>query len=91
MKPTFETYGNYSSSNYGANALVFTDPKGNMFYYSYKTLIAFTHGGTLTIRKNDWGGTTGKHLNWINRDKTKRIDGEAFEAEYEKIFEAVAA
>ena len=30
-------------------------------------------------RKNDWSNTTGKHLNEIESDKSKRIDGETFE------------
>ena len=49
-------------------------------YFSYNTPIAFTKGaGEVIIRKNDWSTTTGKHLNAIDKDKTKRINGEEFE------------
>ena len=75
----FDTYGNYSSNNYGANSLVFTDANGNRFWFSYKTLMAFDINGTFVIRQNDWATTTGKHLNWIDDDKSKRVDGEEFE------------
>jgi len=50
-----------------------------LYWYSYKTCIAFQSKGTLTIRENDWNVTTGKHLNFINPDKSLRIDGDSFE------------
>jgi len=84
--PRFEGYGDYSSDNYGVNALVFTDAKGNNFYFSYKTLVAFSSGGEFFIRENDWGPTTGKHLNWINPNKDLRISEESFEREYSRVF-----
>lgn len=77
--PSFESYGNYSSSNYGVNALVFTDAKGVQFYFSYKTLVAFRIPGERVVcRQNDWGPTTGKHLNWIEPDKSRRVDDATF-------------
>ena len=45
---SFESYGNYSSNNYGVNALVFTDVNNIDYYFSYKTLVAFNH-------KSLWG------------------------------------
>jgi len=78
--PTFSTYGNYSSSNYGAHAIVFSTAAGEV-YFSYKTPVAFRtlkHG--LVICDNDWGPTTGKHLNAIDSDKQRRIPGDKFEA-----------
>lgn len=77
--PSFETYGNYSSSNYGANCLKFYI--GNVVvYFSYKTPVAFAVDGNLTVRENDWAQTTGKHLNWIDDgDKKSRISGTEFE------------
>ncbi len=42
-------------------------------YFSYQTMIAFELNYALTISENEWGPTTGKHLNYINPDKTKRI------------------
>ncbi len=80
--PIFETYGNYASLNYGVNALRFV--LGDMFiWFSYKTPVAFRTPTTgLVVRKNDWGATTGKHLNWIDgggSNKRNRISGAGFE------------
>lgn len=81
--PSFESYGNYSSDNYGAHTLVFTDGDGNDFYFSYRTLVAvrirkYPELGLL-VRENVWGPTTGKHLNWIDGgNKTARMTEEAF-------------
>lgn len=79
--PTFSTYGNYSSSNYGAHALVFS-MGGIDCYFSYKTLVAFRHPDTgLVVRENSWGPTTGKHLNAIDGgDKKARKPAAEFEA-----------
>lgn len=77
--PSFSTYGNYSSTNYGAHALVFHMPRGDV-YFSYKTPVAFhTHQTGLVVRENVWGPTTGKHLNVICPDKKRRIKSEDFE------------
>lgn len=80
--PSFSTYGQYSSDNYGAHTLVFTDTNGNDFYYSYQTLVAVrVRGHGLAVRANDWGPTTGKHLNWIDRgDRKARLSAEDFTA-----------
>jgi len=85
--PTFQTYGNYSSSNYGAHALQFF-AGGNVFWFSYKTLVAFRGpDGRRVVRQNDWGPTTGKHLNAIDGgDKKSRVDSAAFEAAYSAAF-----
>lgn len=86
--PSFETYGNYSGSNYGAHALLFTDAQGSRFWFSYKTLVAF-HGpiGGRTVRQNDWGPTTGKHLNAIDGgDKKSRKSAELFERAFQQTF-----
>ena len=82
----FKSYGDYSSSNYGVNALQFQDINKVMYYFSYETLVAFYHSSTgLVIRKNDWGNTTGKHLNWIDRDKSKRVNTETFLAKLDEL------
>ena len=87
--PRFRSYGDYSSDNYGVNSLEFTI--GNLsVYFSYKTPVAFSHPKTgLVIRKNDWGTTTGKHLNWICNDKSKRISGEEFERKLEEVLKEI--
>lgn len=78
------SYGNYSSSNYGVNSLVFEDGR-NSFWFSYETLVAFRINGEFHIVKNYWGPTTGKHLNWINGNKDKRETMEEFNANYERL------
>ncbi len=82
--PKINTYGNYSSDNYGAHALVMEIGPLTV-WFSYKTPIAFQiDGKPRVIRRNDWSATTGKHLNRIDSDKSKRISGEQFEWEWEK-------
>ena len=80
--PTFETYGNYKSDNYGAHALCFS-MNGIDVYFSYRTPVAFRNGTGLTVRENAWGPTTGKHLNAIDgggKDaKAARLAGDKFE------------
>lgn len=74
LKISKGNYGNYSSDNYSGHCqwLRIGDLE---LYFSYNTVIAFIFKGELVIRKNDWSTTTGKHLNWIDDDKKKRIDG----------------
>lgn len=85
--PSFESYANASSGNYGLNSLVFYTSEGT-FWFSYQTLVAFKHiGGTLYVRKNEWGTTTGKHLNIIDcGDKGARVSAEEFKAMYDAAF-----
>jgi hypothetical protein len=75
--PQFYTYCENTNE---VNALCFTIGTVDV-YFSYKTPIAFRVNGTLTIRVNDWSNTTGKHLNAIDTDKKKRINGNDFEAQ----------
>ena len=87
MLPTFETYGDYSSDNYGAHALVFTMPCGGLIYFSYKTPVAFVKNGPVVVRQNDWGPTTGKHLNTIDGgNKKARVPGDQFEKMLQEAF-----
>ena len=57
---------------------------GNItLHFSYRTVIAFEGAGyEFTIRENDWGPTTGKHLNMLDGGsaaaKKQRIPGEQF-------------
>jgi hypothetical protein len=77
--PSFSSYGNYSSSNYGVNSLCFTDARGIDYFFSYQTLVAVRYMGTTLVRRNDWGPTTGKHLNWIDGgDKASRLSADDF-------------
>lgn len=60
------------------NRVDFAD--GRFVWFSYQTPIAFGgNKGLVTIRQNDWSTTTGRHLNHICSDKTKRIPGDKFE------------
>ncbi len=85
--PTISGYGHYSSKSYGVNCLKVNI--GNLtLYFSYGTVIAFE-----ALRKprqvcmNDWGCTTGKHLNWIDggskEAKAARLPAENFNAALE--------
>ncbi len=77
--PTIRTYGNYSTGNYGAHALHVEMPDSGGFYFSYQTLVAFNHPTKgLVVHQNDWGPTTGKHLNWIHSDKSRRVNAKEF-------------
>lgn len=81
----FWSYGEYESENYGAHCLAFEDTNGNIYYFSYETMVAFNINGEFHIIKNYWGTTTGKHLNWIDDDKSIREDEETFLENYERL------
>ena len=71
----------YSSGNYGVHALR-VDIGGTLsLWYSYETCIAFrSPGHGKVVRRNDWGSTTGKHLNAIDGgDKKSRVPSERFQ------------
>lgn len=87
-QPNYHNYGEYSNSNYGVHTLCFTDPQGNDFYYSYKTLVAYRKNGQgLVVRQNEWGSTTGKHLNWIDGGKKdQRLSADDFQARFKRDF-----
>lgn len=48
------------------------------YYFSYETCIAVRLRGDLIISENIWSVTTGKHLNYVSRDHSIRIDNEKF-------------
>ena len=80
-------YGNYSSDNYGSCRAISI---GNItLYFSYDTIVAFSIGNKLTISENVWSNTTGKHLNFINPDKSIRIPYEEFKKKLETLEEAI--
>jgi hypothetical protein len=56
-----------------------------VLYFSYRTCIAFMHNGELTISKNVWSVTTGKHLNWISEDKSIRLPYGEFTQKLDKV------
>ena len=56
---------------------------GLMIWYSYRTPVAFETSTTRVVRQNDWGPTTGKHLNAIDgggKDaKENRVSSDVFD------------
>ena len=85
--PSIRSYGNYASSNYGAHCLQ-VEVGDITVYFSYQTPVAFhsyRHG--LVCLKNQWGTTTGKHLNLIEPDHKKRIDQETFDRLFQEAME----
>jgi hypothetical protein len=55
------------------------DINGLEIWFSYETPVALRRAGVIVCRQNDWSNTTGKLLNHIEPDKTKRVTGEVFE------------
>lgn len=75
--PTMQSYGDYSSDNYGAHSLC-VELGGLSIYFSYHTPVAYRGSEGLVISENCWSTTTGKHLNWICPDKSRRIPNDEF-------------
>ena len=81
--PHIRSYGNYTTSNYGAASKVSI---GRLtLYFSYETIVAFSIPGGLICSENVWSVTTGKHLNWIEPDKGKRVKSQVFEKALHRI------
>lgn len=61
---------------------IFLPGAGFAIFYSYSTPVSFSYRGRDWVRENDWGPTTGKHLNWIDGGdrsaKRDRVDGPTF-------------
>jgi len=87
--PEISSYGQYSSDNYGAHSLRVEIPNVGEFFFSYQTVVAFRTPKTgLVVSENDWGRTTGKHLNWLDRGrKERRVPREKFEAQLAELLE----
>lgn len=50
------------------------------YWFSYQTVIAFQNSSGTYVSENDWGPTTGKHLNEIDGgDKKSRLSRSDFE------------
>jgi hypothetical protein len=94
--PKINSYGNYSSDNYGVNSLR-VDVGPLAIWFSYQTPVAFQLDGKMrVVRQNQWGPTTGKHLNWIDGGSRKdRVSSEEFERKFNEVLQqcglAVAA
>jgi len=75
-------YGNSVSAK-ANNTLIESD--NISIYYSYETIIAIKVDNELTISKNIWGSVTGKHLNAIDSDKSKRVENEVLQELIDKL------
>tara|TARA_B100001113_G_C21112414_1_gene623847 strand:- start:690 stop:1007 length:318 start_codon:yes stop_codon:yes gene_type:complete len=84
LKTSITSYGEYSNSNYGAHCMRVNLENGDSLYYSYRTLIAFTYDCNLYVSENCFSSTTGRHLNFIDSDKSKRLKREEFESLFDK-------
>ena len=74
-------YGHYQSDNYGAHSLA-VDIGTVTFYFSYDTVIGFHEAGhTRKVSENVWTVTTGKHLNWVEPVKSRRLPHDIFQKE----------
>ena len=59
--------------------------------FSYKTIIGFQMGwGSWVIRKNEWGPTTGKHLNYLSDTKETRVESDEFDAQLRAVLVRLA-
>jgi hypothetical protein len=53
-------------------------------YFSYETPIAFNTRATgWVVRENEWGPTTGRHLNYVDDGSSTRVSG----VEFRRLFE----
>lgn len=57
---------------------------GVLVWFFYETMIAFAVGSRIFCRHNEWGNTTGKHLNTIQPDHSKRMSAVDFEAAWDR-------
>ncbi len=62
---------------------------GNLtLWFSYETIVAFSHPSTgFVCRQNDWSTTTGKLLNEICPKKENRIPGDDFKGKLNELLE----
>ena len=78
-------YGDYKTNNYAGHTQAIRIGSLTL-YFSYKTVVAFSnYKFGFVISENVWSNTTGKHLNWIDSDKKKRIPHNEFEKLLNKV------
>lgn len=81
------TQRNYTGNGRDNNIMVTVGSLS--LWFSYNTVIAFQETGKpKVIRQNEWSTTTGKHLNAIDPDHSKRISGEAFQKQLDKVMKS---
>lgn len=62
--------------------LTTVEVNGTAYAFSYRTCIGFNRydGNGWTLRRNEWGPTTGRHLNELDPDHAKRLPAAEFAA-----------
>jgi len=64
---------------------------GNLsIWFSYKTPVAYKYNFEFVCRQNDWSTTTGKLLNELEPDKSKRVSGDVFEQKLKAITDKIS-
>lgn len=85
---TLPTCRSYNPKSEQANC-IHIDLDHVELWFSYHTLVAFRIiGEQLVVRENNWGITTGRHLNWIDggsdEARRNRLDSASFEKAFLK-------
>lgn len=71
----------YNFGTVNKNSIVIGDL---ILYFSYETCVAFSDKQGLCVSENIWTRTTGKFLNDLQADKSKRLKHPLFTLELEK-------
>lgn len=70
-------YGHHKSDNYGTHTQGLM--LGNLtLFFSYITIVGFQWRGKEYFMANEFSRTTGKHMNILCKDKSKRLKPVAF-------------
>ena len=86
--PRVESYGEYSSKNYGLHCLKVIFPDVITLFYSYDTIIAYRDTqDDFVMSQNIWGKTTEGHMNMLESEKKNRIPHEEFEKKLQAALE----
>lgn len=84
--PRIGSYGNYSSSNYGAHCLCVDLECGVTVWFSYQTAVAFRTAEGRVVHANHWSRTTGKHLNWIDGGTKEAVAARVQSDEFQRLW-----
>ena len=71
----------YKHTRYSSLNALYVEIGPLTIWFSYSTPVAFQVGGEpRVIAQNIWGNGTGAHINLIDRDKSKRVSQDEFNA-----------
>jgi len=72
------------------NKVSITTSKGGItLYFSYNTIVGFCGNGDDATLQNYWSNTTGKLLNELEPDKSKRLNQEDFNKRLNRAFKGL--